>query len=146
MHHYQTTTTLSPDQLWPVLANVNGWAAIDDNIQEIHLDGEARPGATFTLQPRGGPRLRFRIGDFQPPHRYSDICKLFLAEMETTHSFLTAPNGTTIDIHIQIRGPLAWLWGRLVGQRHASGLPAQTAKFLTAAQAGSALSPTMRQP
>lgn len=135
VHHYQTTTSLSPEQLWPVLANVNGWAAIDENIQEIHLDGQAR---------RGGPRLRFRIGDFQPPQRYSDICKLFLAEMETTHSFLPAPNGTTIDIRIKIRGPLAWLWGRLVGQRHASGLPAQTAKFLTAAQAGSALYQTIQ--
>lgn len=141
-HTFRATTPLAPAHLWPVLADVNGWARIDHNIEHVLLEGEPRAGARFTLKPRGGPRLRFTIGAFEPPTRYSDICKLFLAEMETTHRFTAIPDGSVIEIQIVIRGPLSALWGVLVGRRHAQGLSQQTERFLHAAVARLALSGT----
>ncbi|BDC48030.1 hypothetical protein F183_A03460 [Bryobacterales bacterium F-183] len=114
---------------------MNGWASIDENIEYIRMEGAAQPGNEFVLKPKGGPRLRFRIGAFEPPHRYSDICKLLLAEMETVHSFTPDGNGTTIDVEIRVRGPLYWLWARVAGAKHAEGLPGQTEKFIAAAAA-----------
>jgi hypothetical protein len=37
-------------------------------------------------------------------------------------------------VTIEIEGPLAKLWGLVVGRRHASGLLAQTARILEAAR------------
>ncbi len=47
---------------------------------------------------------------------------------------ITGPK-TAIVVEIRVTGPLAWLWGPLVGRRHARALPAQTARILAAASA-----------
>jgi hypothetical protein len=132
-HHYQQKTDLTAAELWPVLANISGWAAIDDNIETIQLEGVAAKGAKFCLKPKGGPRLDFTIGDFAPPTTYSDICQMPGATMQTTHR-LIAGDGTTIEIQITIEGILSPLWGLVVGRKHANGLAAQTDRFIAAAR------------
>jgi hypothetical protein len=53
--------------------------------------------------------------------------------METRHLLLPGAR-TTVRVEIEIRGPMAWFWGRTVGRKHAQGLPAQTARILAAAR------------
>ncbi len=132
-HHYQQQTDLPAEALWPVLANVSGWAEIDENIETINIDGVPGKNSTFTLKPKGGPRLSFRICDFEPPLTYSDVCKMPFANMKTTHRILNG-DVTTIDIQIVIEGMLSPVWGVLVGRKHANGLPAQTQRFIAAAR------------
>jgi hypothetical protein len=132
-HRYQQETELTPEVLWPVLANISGWAEIDENIEMISIETAPAAGSKFFLKPKGGPRLAFTIGDFLPPATYSDICSMPGATMKTTHQ-LRRGEVTTIDIQITIQGILAPLWGQLVGRKHAQGLPAQTARFIAAAQ------------
>jgi hypothetical protein len=133
-HRYQQTTDLPTTVLWPVLANIAGWAEIDENIELIRVEGIPAKDTKFVLKPKGGPTLTFTIGDFDPPTTYSDICHMPFATMKTTHH-LVAGDVTTIDIQIVIEGILAPLWGVLVGRKHADGLPAQTQRFITAASA-----------
>jgi Polyketide cyclase / dehydrase and lipid transport len=132
-HHYQQKTDLTAAELWPVLANIAGWAAIDENIESIQLEGVAAKGAKFCLKPKGGPGLDFTIGDFEPPTTYSDICQMPLATMQTTHRLIPGEM-TTIEIQIVIEGILSPLWGLLVGRKHANGLAAQTERFIAAAK------------
>ena len=136
-HHFEAETDLSAAQLWPVLADIDGWVSIDQNIERVSMKGVAGSGAFFELKPKGGPLLRVRIGDFEAPHRYSDICRLPFAEMETRHQLAPSPAGTRISVDIEIRGPLHWLWGGVVGRKHASGLQAQTERFVAAARKAS---------
>lgn len=126
---YEELTALTPEELWPVLADVARWPELDFNIERLELAQAPAPGVEFFLKPRGGPRLRFRIGHFEAPTRYSDVCHLPLAVMETTHELVPGPR-TTIRVRIEVRGLLAPLWGVLVGRQHAAGLPAQTARVL----------------
>lgn len=133
IHHYQQETDLAAEELWPVLANIAGWADIDENIETISIEGLPAKGSRFMLKPKGGPHLAFMIGDFDPPVTYSDICQMPFATMKTTHRLLVG-DATTIDIQITIEGGLSQLWGILVGRKHASGLPAQTQNFITAAR------------
>jgi hypothetical protein len=37
-----------------------------------------------------------------------------------------------IKVDIEIKGALSWLWGKIVGKKHASGLPKQTELFIEA--------------
>ncbi len=132
-HQYAIQTDLPVDALWPVLANIAGWPAIDKNIESLVLDGPPASGTTFMLQPRGGPKLRFTIGTFRAPNSYSDICHLFGASMTTAHHLDLLPNGSTrIGITIEITGILSWFWARAVGKRHADGLAEQTRRFVAA--------------
>lgn len=138
-HRFEYLVDLNPHQLWPVLADVPGWPAIDHNIDWLHIADRPDAGARFTLKPKGGPALKFTIGRFEPPHIYSDVCELPFARMETTHRLSANGAGTLICVDINISGPLAPVWGRLVGRKHASGLPAQTQRFVAAARESLAL-------
>lgn len=137
-HEFESRVSLSPAQLWPTLADVARWPELDANIARLELAEPPRAGARFMLQPRGGPRLQFTIGAFDAPHRYADICRLPGARMTTEHELQPmVDGGTRIMVRIRIEGGLAWLWGRVVGRKHAAGLPAQTARFVAAAAAAS---------
>ncbi len=133
-HRYEATTTLSCDQLWPVLADIAGWPKLDRNIEYLLIEGEPAAGRPFVLKVRNGPKLNFVIGEFAPPSLYSDVCHMPLASMTTRHALLPAADGTTIRVDIEIVGPLARLWGMIVGRKHAQGLPAQTARFIAGAR------------
>lgn len=134
-HESAFRTDLPADQLWTVLADVARWPEIDANIGRLEIDDAPGVGARFMLQPRGGPKLQFTIGEFRPPHRYSDVCHLLGGRMTTVHELLPeVSGGTRIVVQIAVEGPFAWLWARVVGKRHAAGLPAQTARFIAAAR------------
>jgi Polyketide cyclase / dehydrase and lipid transport len=132
-HQFETSTDLTPEQLWPVLADVARWPAVDHNIERLDIEEDPAAGVAFTLKPKGGPTLSFRIGCFEAPTRYSDICRMPLATMETIHELVPGPP-TTVRVRIEIKGLFAPLWARLVGRTHAAGLPAQTARILTRAR------------
>jgi Polyketide cyclase / dehydrase and lipid transport len=134
-HTFQTKTELEPKDIWPVLANVSGWPELDHNIDRIQIESEPAAGVSFTLKPKGGPRLRFRIGSFEPPEVYSDICILPLATMTTRHTLTRDSSAETlVSVEIVIEGFLSPFWGLVVGRKHASGLPAQTARILAHAR------------
>lgn len=133
-YRFEDHTDLPAEDIWPVIADVARWPEVDANIDRLDIAGPPGPGVMFHLKPKGGPRLRFTIGEFAAPGRYSDICRMPGAVMETRHSLIPAEGGTTVRVEIAITGPLARLWGWAVGRKHAGGLPAQTARILTAAR------------
>jgi hypothetical protein len=131
-HRFEKSTQLKPNQIWPILADVANWAKVDHNIDFIKVEGTPRAGTKFVLKPKGGPKLKFTIGDFVPPTTYSDICKMPFATMKTLHTLIPGEK-TTIRVDILISGPLSRLWGLVVGRKHAEGLPEQTERILMAA-------------
>lgn len=134
-HFFQQRTELTCEQLWPILADVARWPESDRNIDYVEIDRAASSGTTFTLKVRNGPRLNFIITEFEQPHRYADVCRMPLARMQTRHTLIPTPDGTTIRVDIEIKGQLASLWGRLVGRKHVTGLPAQTDRLIATARA-----------
>jgi hypothetical protein len=128
-HQFETTSKLTPEQIWPVIADIARWADVDHNIEKIEITDPPRVGTCFMLKPKGGRKLNFVIGDFSPPGVYSDICKMPFATMKTLH-MLHGGDEMKISVKIEITGPLARLWGFLVGRKHAAGIPAQTARIL----------------
>ncbi len=136
-HRFEHITEVSPEQLWPVLADVARWPEVDRNIDWLRIAEAPAPGVRFVLKPKGGPKLHFTIGSFAAPGRYSDICQLPFARMHTRHTLQPQDRGTRIQVEIEIEGPLAIPWGWIVGRRHAAGLPAQTERFIAGARARS---------
>lgn len=129
---YLRRSPLPADAIWPVIADVASWPGVDHQIDWVRIDRPAAPGVAFQLKPKGGPTLSMTIGRFEPPCTYSDVCRMPLAQMETIHS-LEPGIETVVRVRIEITGPLAGLWGLLVGRRHFSGLPAQTERILARA-------------
>jgi hypothetical protein len=116
-----------------IIADVNNWINIDHNIDKLIINEKPKQGVKF--KPKGAPTLDFIIDTFVPPTNYADLCKMPGAKMKTLHTFEKRPNNqTAIIIDITITGPMNWFWGRIVGKKHASGLPRQTELFIKAAK------------
>jgi Polyketide cyclase / dehydrase and lipid transport len=136
---FRRRSPLPAEAIWPVIADVANWPSVDHQIDWVRIDRPAAPGVAFQLKPKGGPTLSMTIGRFEPPCRYSDVCRMPLARMETLHT-LEPGAETVVQVRIEITGPLAGLWGLVVGRRHFAGLPAQTDRILERAAAANAAS------
>lgn len=146
-HRFETGTDLSAQQIWPVIADIAGWADVDRNIAWIDVAGAPGEGTRFRLKPRGGPTLSFVVTAFAAPTTYADRCDMPGASMTTTHRLVPAADsgGTRIVVEIVVTGLLAWFWGPVAASKHASGLPAQTERILAhARQLAASAAPRVR--
>ncbi|HEY8016247.1 MAG TPA: hypothetical protein VIE35_10465, partial [Dongiaceae bacterium] len=82
------------------------------------------------LRLKDGSRAALTVEALEPPALFVDRAKLPLARMVSRHELLPAEDGRTRLRHvIQISGPLAWLWDRLVARKIAAGLPRQAERM-----------------
>jgi hypothetical protein len=129
-YSYTTLTMLTPQQLYRAVADINRWPDWDSELEATSHDGRLEAGTPFMLKPKGGPKVSMTIEKAEEPCCFVDIAHLPLAKMRTSHRFTAEPSGTRIDITIEIRGPLALLWDRVVARKLAAGTAGQTRAFL----------------
>jgi hypothetical protein len=133
-HTCKHTTDASPEQLWATITDIEGWSSWDPEIEFTRLNGPLALGSSFTLKPKGGPKVKLTVEEFSQPVRFADPSHLPLGKMRTVHEFHQSPIGTQITVIIQIYGVIGFLWRKLVGEKQAAGLPEQTAHFVAKAK------------
>jgi hypothetical protein len=77
--------------------------------------------------------MRVEVAD--APRRFADVALLPLARMRTMHEFIPSGAATTVRVTIEVSGPLAFLWDRIVARKQAAGAEAQTRRFVAFAEA-----------
>ena len=124
----------APEALWPLLADPRRWPEWDTGVERASLDGGLAAGARGSLKPRGAPTSRFVVTEVEPGRRLTDVTRLSLARMTFEHEWAPSPGGgTTLTHRVIIAGPLAGLFGRLIGARIARELPETMARLAAAA-------------
>jgi uncharacterized protein YndB with AHSA1/START domain len=137
-YQHEVIVPTPPEKLFRTLADVSHWPAWDEGLETVEHDGRVAPGATFVLKPRGGPRVPMTIEVAEAPHRFVDVAHLPLARMRTIHELApAAAGGTSVRVIIEVSGPLAFLWDRLVAREQAAGVVAQTHALAAYAEARS---------
>ncbi len=71
----------------------------------------------------GGPQVTFTIIDAKPNHGFVDETKLPLARMRFEHEVASDAERTRITHRVQITGPAAPLFARVIGRGIARDLP-----------------------
>ena len=135
-YQHEVIVSTSAEKLYRALSDVTHWPRWDEGIESVEVeragaDGEGAalaPGAPFVLKPRGGPRVAMTVEAACAPTRFVDLAHLPLAKMRTSHELLATEGGggTRVRIVIEVFGPLAFLWDRLVARGQAAGCEAQT--------------------
>ena len=115
-----------PTRLYRTLADIRRWPEWDGGLEWTRIEVPAAAGAAFTLKPRGGPEVPMQVEAAEAPHRFVDIARLPLARMRTVHEFGTGDGETLVTVAIEVFGPLAFLWDRLVARKQAQDAPDQT--------------------
>jgi hypothetical protein len=129
------TKEVSKEQLWSLFADVNNWASWDEGIEFAKMDGPFEQGNHFTLRPKGGPTLKIELVEAQKHRRFVDLTRFPLARMYGEHQFEETADGLKVTTTMSVRGPLSFLWVKLVAQKIVAGLPNDMVQQVRAARA-----------
>lgn len=135
-HSYETLSDLPAEDLYRAMTDIESWPHWDDGIEAVRLDGPANEGAEFALKPKGRAALTVKVAAMEAPYRFADVAYLPLARMRTEHSFIPTEKGTIVRSVVEIRGPLAGYWDRVLTRDYRAGAARQTQRFLEFAANG----------
>jgi len=133
-YSYETDTAVSAEKLFRAKTDIRHWPEWDDELEATLLDAPLAAGSPFMLKPKGGPKVSMRIEHMEAPRRFVDLALLPLAKMRTSTEFLPSGSGTRIRVIIEVFGPLAFFWDRVVARRLAADCEQQTQAFIAAAE------------
>jgi hypothetical protein len=125
---------VTAEQLWRVFVDVNRWHIWDGDLDYARLEGEFAVGNSFLLKPKGGPKVKIQLVEVVPNRTFTDRTKFPLAEMFGQHDFVEADDGVEIKTTIRLRGPLAFVWRKLVAEGIVAGLADQTESLIRRAR------------
>jgi Polyketide cyclase / dehydrase and lipid transport len=118
MSHLATaavTSAAEPDAFFARWGDMATWPEWNLDTEWVRLDGPFVEGATGTLKPKGGPRVRFvveRLTDTE----FVDTSKLFGARLTFRHRVSGTGGTTDVRVDVSIRGPLALVWRVILGR------------------------------
>lgn len=127
---------LKAEQIWAVWTNVNHWHAWQPDIEHAKIEGEFKVGNTFTLKPKGGPRVNIELVHVEPNKQFTDLTRFPGAKMYGSHEFIDHGNEIEIKTTMSIEGPLSFIWKKLVAEDVADGMEEQTESLIKTARNG----------
>lgn len=120
--HSIVTKEVTGEQLWKLFADVNNWNRWDDSIEYSSIEGRFEKGNYFILKPKGGPKVRIQLVETTPNRSFMDLTRFPLAKMYGNHAFEETAEGLRITSSISVKGPLTFLWVKLVARNIADNL------------------------
>jgi hypothetical protein len=119
-----TTDKVNGQQLWQLFADVNNWHTWDDGVEFASIEGKFEQGNHFILKPKGGPKVKIELVETIPARKFTDLTRFPLAKMWGEHLFEETPEGLRMTTTMTVKGPLSFLWVKLVAADIVKGLPA----------------------
>ena len=129
-------TDLPAEAIWArAYADAAAWPVWNPGISAAVLHGPLALGARARIRFRTGARMTFTVVEHDDGRLFTDEARLPLARMGHRHELEPAGDGTRLRNTIYVRGPLAWLWARVLGRRAAAALPASQEAIVALARA-----------
>ncbi|MDO8604067.1 MAG: polyketide cyclase [bacterium] len=127
-------TGVNINKIWSVWTDVNNWHTWQDDIDYAKIEGVFEVGNTFLLKPKGGPKVKIEIIRVEETVNFTDLTKFPLAKMIGSHDFIIDGNELEIRTTMSIKGPLSFLWRKIVAEGVANGMEEQTNKLIERAR------------
>ena len=136
--HFSSSVQIaaSADVIYGLYAQVSDWPAWDPEVERSHVSGPFVAGATGTLKPKGGPESKIELIEVTPGKSFTVRCKLPFCEMTFGHELEQAGGLTTATHSVSFTGPLAVVFGFLIGRGIERTLPATMNGLKRAAENG----------
>ncbi|EMJ64612.1 hypothetical protein [Leptospira sp. P2653] len=75
------------------------------------------------LNPKGGPKTQFRLTEVRENEFFSDLTRLPLCKLEFGHELIPVSSGTRFIHIVTFKGPLPFLFSRIIGNKIRKELP-----------------------
>ncbi|RAP32448.1 hypothetical protein DID75_04965 [Candidatus Marinamargulisbacteria bacterium SCGC AG-410-N11] len=122
VHKVTLKTKASTKAIWKVWQNVEDWPGWDKELEWVTIDGPFIEGQTGKIKPKGSPVSSFKITTCVPFKQCTSVSKLPLTQLIFDH-YVKFENGETLITHqILMKGPLSWLFNKLIGPKLKKGL------------------------
>lgn len=124
--HSVTVTGIEPEQIWKIWSDIKMRTLWDDDTEWAEINGPFEIGSIISFKTKGGPKLKLKITECTPNQSFTDTFQFPFARMDGIHTMEKTPDGLRLTTTMQITGPLAWLWRKLVVEKIVATLPHQT--------------------
>ncbi|MAZ78055.1 MAG: polyketide cyclase [Legionellaceae bacterium] len=121
--HSKIYKNVSKEAVWKIWKDINNYANWHDDLDYCQLKGEFAKGNYFLLKPKGGPKVKVWLLDIKENESFLDCTRFFGAKMYDLHSLEDTSEGLKISNTITVKGPLAFLWTKLVAKDVAAHAP-----------------------
>lgn len=128
-----TTKKVTKEQMWKLFEDVNNWHTWDKGTEYAKMEGKFEAGNYFLLKPKGGPQVKVTLIKVIKTKKFVDVTAFPLAKMYDEHLFEAKSEGLKITNTISVKGPLAFLWIKLVAQNIVKNLPEDSKRQIEAA-------------
>lgn len=112
--------------IWNIWTDINNWHVWNPGIEYCKLEQPFSIGSYFILKPIGAPVVKLQLVEVEEERKFTDCTFLFGAKMYGQHELTEEENGIRLTTTMSIVGPLGFLWRKLLGEKIAAKIPAQT--------------------
>ncbi len=131
---YTLSTAASPETLWQLLRDIDGWGAWNDGIETIALDGPLAVGVTFQMKPPGEDVLTSTVAELEENRLLTDVTDMGELVVRVAHQLApVSGGGTSITYRVEVSGPAADAVGEDVGTAISADFPQVIAALAAAA-------------
>jgi hypothetical protein len=112
---HTVTSTATPEQIWPLYAEVDRWLEWDTGLAGITLDGAFVQGSSGSLTIVGQPPLTWTLLEVTENVSFTDVTEIpGIAVLTFAHRIEPTAEGSTITHDVRIEGPAAAEFGPMV--------------------------------
>lgn len=128
--HKTVAKNVTKAEIWAIWSDINARHLWDLDTEWAKLNGPFRVGAVFQFKPKGGPKLSMTITECTPLVSFTDCFKGPLCRLYGMHSMRETECGLEITTAIKIVGVLGFLLRKIIGEKVAAEVPAQTQELI----------------
>ena len=112
---HTVTTTATPEQIWPLYADVRRWLEWDSGLEAVTLDGPFAVGSQGTLQVEGQLPLTWELTEVEENTLFTDVTEIpGVATLTFVHRIEPRGQGSAVTHEVSIDGPAAAQLGPMV--------------------------------
>lgn len=126
--------TAPASQFFALWADMGTWSEWNTDTEWARLDGPFQQGATGSLKPKGGPKVRFTVEKLTDD-QFVDVSQLLGARLVFDHRIDVRDAGTAVSVQVSITGPLRLLWTAILGKGLRTSVVGDLAGLVAAAEA-----------
>jgi len=111
--------------IWRLWTDVNNWPKWDPDIIFCEMMGDFEKGNHFFLKPKGGPKVKIQLIEVIPGKSFADCTRFPGAKMYGRHDIEETAEGLTLKTTMTIKGPLSFIWRKIVAENIVKNMPQQ---------------------
>ncbi len=128
-------TQATPQTIWRLWADVEGWGRWNADIEHVTLEGEFVPGGGIAMTPRGQATVRLRLAEVRECEVFVDEAEIGGIRVRTSHRLEPAGSGRTrIVYRTEITGAGADTHGPEIGEAITADFPETVAALIALAE------------